>query len=306
MWQAAAFDLSEQFRDKEIYLVCDGLPFTGEHLGTKQSPIQETSCIVDLGNFTIALAGLTGEVAILDSAEKVMQLEGHASAVRSLTLLENGKLASGSDDGTVKLWNAESGACEETLRLFEPDDHCIYNIVGLDGNKLAATYCSRVSVWDLERHCLDFDGHFNYVRSLVRIDKTPLVASACASGRICIWNSDTGELTTTIETERDVWELFDIEPRLIAMSFRLGRMIMSYYKVDGEFLSSQESEQHFQRVSATEAMRVGDSRITVLQLETGTATTHQCPEIPGFVNSVVALKHGITVAVSNDVLHFLK
>jgi len=306
MWQAAAFNLLEQFQDKEIRVVCDGQPFTGEHLGSKKSPIEETSCIVDLGNFAIALAGLKGEVAIVDSAEKVTRLEGHASAVRSLTLLENGKLASGSDDGSVKLWNVETGACEETLRLFEPDDHCIYNIVGLEGNKLAATYCSRISVWDLESHCLDFDGHYNYVRSLIRIGKTPLVASACASGRICIWNSDTGDITTTIETERDVWELFDLEPRLIAMGYGLDKMIMSYYTVDGQFLSSQESEKYFTRVSASEAMRVGDGTITILQLETGTTQTYECPHIPGFVNGVVKLKHGITVAVSDDTLHFLK
>lgn len=39
----------------------------------------------------------------------VRTLKGHTLAVTSL-LVEHGMLLSGSDDGTVKLWDAESGA----------------------------------------------------------------------------------------------------------------------------------------------------------------------------------------------------
>ena len=43
-------------------------------------------------------------------------LEGHSINVTSLAFLGEGKLASGSDDKTIKIWNTETGNCERTLR----------------------------------------------------------------------------------------------------------------------------------------------------------------------------------------------
>ena len=43
------------------------------------------------------------------------RLEGHSGAVSALCVLPDGRLASGSDDGTIRLWDVQRGA--ETARL---------------------------------------------------------------------------------------------------------------------------------------------------------------------------------------------
>jgi WD40 repeat protein len=51
------------------------------------------------------------------SGRRLATLEGHTGAVRGLALTADGRLvASGSFDGTVKLWEARSGALLRTLR----------------------------------------------------------------------------------------------------------------------------------------------------------------------------------------------
>ena len=43
-------------------------------------------------------------------------LEGHADSVNALAPLAGGRLASGSDDRTVRLWRVEAGELLATLR----------------------------------------------------------------------------------------------------------------------------------------------------------------------------------------------
>jgi WD40 repeat protein len=42
-------------------------------------------------------------------------LNGHTDWVRALTVLQNGDLASGSDDKTIKIWNPIDGTLKRTL-----------------------------------------------------------------------------------------------------------------------------------------------------------------------------------------------
>ena len=46
---------------------------------------------------------------------ELARLEGHGALVGALAVLPDGRLASGSDDGTIRLWDATTGA--ETARL---------------------------------------------------------------------------------------------------------------------------------------------------------------------------------------------
>ena len=64
--------------------------------------------------------------------------EGHSRKVWSVAFNHNGHLlASGSDDGTIKLWEVPTGACLHTMRSDRPYEHMnITGATGLTNNQL--------------------------------------------------------------------------------------------------------------------------------------------------------------------------
>jgi WD40 repeat protein len=53
--------------------------------------------------------------SLLASEALIRRSRGTRAGVSALALLADGQLASGSRDGTIKLWNAATGGCEATL-----------------------------------------------------------------------------------------------------------------------------------------------------------------------------------------------
>ena len=47
----------------------------------------------------------------------IRTLAGHSNSVTSLQLLSNNKLASGSYDHSIKIWNVDSGQCIPNISL---------------------------------------------------------------------------------------------------------------------------------------------------------------------------------------------
>ena len=74
-----------------------------------------------------------------------LTLAGHTSNVRALAVLPDGKLASGSDDKTVRVWDAASGACLLTLA---GHTRAVNALAALPDGKLASGSADKtVHVW---------------------------------------------------------------------------------------------------------------------------------------------------------------
>ena len=74
--------------------------------------------------------------ASLQQSEDLLRiLTGHKSIINALAVLPDGRLASGADDGTIRLWDPASGACTATL---EGHTGSVFALAVLPGERLAS------------------------------------------------------------------------------------------------------------------------------------------------------------------------
>lgn len=107
------------------------------------------------GHFFICQYGRDGAtLAVCDLASGTVQriLKGHQGDINAIDFLADGRLISGSDDHTLRVWNLESGTCLQTLS----------------------------------------GEHTDKVKAVVAVAKPDRAVSAGADGRIVRWNLSTG------------------------------------------------------------------------------------------------------------------
>ncbi|KAL2884564.1 Vegetative incompatibility protein HET-E-1 [Ceratocystis lukuohia] len=128
-------------------------------------------------------------------------LEGHHRKVTSVVFSNDGqRLASGSADNTVKIWDATSGACVQTL---EGHDHQVVSVVfSNDGQRLASGSADNtVKIWDATSGaCVQtLEGHDSWVTSVVFSNDGQRLASGSYDKTVKIWDATSGACVQTLE-----------------------------------------------------------------------------------------------------------
>jgi len=120
-----------------------------------------------------------------------LTLVGHTRVVTALAVLPDYKIASGSWDKTVRVWDAANGECLYTL--YGHTDGVV-KLAALSEGKLASgSYDGTVRVWQNDACLRTLDGHHpSRVNALAGLSDNKL-ASARLDGVVFVWHTVTGE-----------------------------------------------------------------------------------------------------------------
>jgi WD40 repeat protein/transcriptional regulator with XRE-family HTH domain len=124
----------------------------------------------------------------------VRRLSGHTHWVAGLAFAPDGVLASGSYDGTVKLWDTTSGSCLQTFSGHS--DRVIRVVWSPDGRTLAS--CSvdhTIRLWDDEegRSRMVLQGHTDVVSNLAFTPDSRTLLSGSNDGTVRVWDVESGQ-----------------------------------------------------------------------------------------------------------------
>jgi WD40 repeat protein len=124
---------------------------------------------------------------------------GHTDWVRSVAFSPDGEtLASGSDDTTVRIWNAKTGALLRTLR--EKHSKSVLSVAFAPDGKTLAAGSLVCTLWNVANgHCIRIlDGHSEMVTSVAFSLDGKMLASASVDETVCVWMVASGKRTNTL------------------------------------------------------------------------------------------------------------
>ncbi|AUT66447.1 DUF4062 domain-containing protein [Paraburkholderia terrae] len=135
----------------------------------------------------------------LRSVEALLRtLEGHTGPISALTVLADGRLASGSEDATIKLWNQDNGACEATLEGHTGWVSALAALV--DGRLASGSWDHTIKLWNPTSGVCEttLEGHTGWVSALAALADGRL-ASGSWDNTIKLWNPASGVCEVTLE-----------------------------------------------------------------------------------------------------------
>jgi len=139
-------------------------------------------------------------------------LEGHTGAILHTIALSDNMLLSSAWDGTLRVWDIDSGKCIHVLKLSEIGSNSrpyIYDIKILKNNIIAVPTYNDVQVWDAikgERIAI-LKGHEDLIYSIIELDNN-IIASCSPDGTIRVWDINQSKcINTIINNKKSIWRL---------------------------------------------------------------------------------------------------
>jgi len=184
-----------------------------------------------LNDNTLVSASYDPLICIWDINEsrptEICKLAGHQHNVICLAALPgNARIASGSRDKTIKIWEAQTRSCVATLIGHES---CVYALLALaDGRLVSGCEGCRVIVWDTEHYVKlqQFVDHTDYVYSLALLPDG-IVASGGADRKVILWDMSSYTKIQTIRVEKSfIYSLAPLSAGRLAMGTDRGELVV--------------------------------------------------------------------------------
>ncbi len=175
----------------------------------------------------------------------IRTLEGHANSVLGCAFSPDGKLiVSASYDGTLKVWEAQSGAL---LRSFDGHSSNVNGCVFSPDSKLivSASWDKTLKIWDAQSGALlrSLEGHFDSVEGCAFSPDGKLIVSASWDKTLKVWETQSGTLLRSLEGHFDPVEgcAFSPDGKLIVSgSWGAGATLKVWETQSGALLRSLE------------------------------------------------------------------
>ena len=135
---------------------------------------------------------------LIPPGAETARLEGHTNLVQALCLLPDGRLASGSWDNTIRLWDVLTGA--ETARLEGHTDFVLALCPLPDGRLASGSADTTIRLWNVVTgaETTRLEGHMDFVLALCPLTDGRL-ASGSQDNTIRLWDLTTGAETTCLD-----------------------------------------------------------------------------------------------------------
>jgi len=173
-------------------------------------------------------AGLTtGDIKEYDTFEFRLRqtLQGHSLLVRSVDISsDNSMIASGSDDGTVRIWNLKG----RKDSVFQGHKHPVYCVAfAPDSRRIASAGDDGTTrIWDIESGSCVHTLNTAYAIEIAVVNELTVSWSPCGrqiatgatlSRELLLWDAETGELERTLEAEGQDMIVYSRQGKLLAL-----------------------------------------------------------------------------------------
>lgn len=163
--------------------------------------------------------------------KEIEVLEGHRTWIESVIELSDGRLASGSGDGTVRVWERETGEC---VRLLEGHKGAVSEVIELDdmgvADLLSVGVDKKAIVWNLYfgRKELEYDRHKSYINTAIQLSNRKVASGGLREFRV--WNVKFGNYDEYFNIQGEVSSLLEWDGGELVVG--KGNGAIDFYKSD--------------------------------------------------------------------------